>query len=172
MAVFPHSAVSMEYVAKGGFFMANREIWHEIIIKASPDEVYQAVADVKKLAHWWTTDTRGESKIGKELEFCFDEICQPIEVTTLKANELVRWHVLNRGLPDWADTEIEFKISREDGQTLLQFRHSNWREDAKIFPQCSLDWAIFLLSLREFVETGKGRPYPYAMLSHSMETGN
>jgi hypothetical protein len=64
-------------------------------------------------------------------------------------------------LPDWADTEIEFKISREDGQTLLQFRHSNWREDAKIFPQCSLDWAIFLQSLKGLVETGRGRPYPY-----------
>ncbi len=153
--------------------MAYREIWHEIMIKASPDEVYQALTDVKKLAHWWTTDTRGESKIGKELEFCFDEFCQPMEVATLKDNELVRWHVPDRGaseyrgMSDWADTEIEFKISREDdGQTLLQFRHSNWRENAKIFPQCSLDWAIFLQSLRRFVETGKGRPYPYAMLSH------
>ena len=146
--------------------MAYREIWHEIMIKASPNEVYQALTDVKKLAHWWTTDTRGESKTGKELEFCFDEFCQPIEVTTLKANKLVQWHVPNRGLPDWADTEIEFKISREDGQTLLQFRHSNWREDAKIFPQCSLDWAIFLQSLKGLVETGRGRPYPYAMLSH------
>jgi len=146
--------------------MAYREIWHEIMIKASPGEVYQALTDVKKLAHWWTTDTRGESKIGKELEFCFDEFCQPMEVTTLKANELVRWHVPKKGLPDWADTEIEFKISREDGQTLLQFRHSNWREDTKIFPRCSLDWAIFLQSLRGFVETGRGRPYPYAMLSH------
>ncbi|MBP1731634.1 MAG: hypothetical protein H6Q55_2063, partial [Deltaproteobacteria bacterium] len=35
--------------------MAYREIWHEIIIKASPGEIYQALTDVKKLAHWWTT---------------------------------------------------------------------------------------------------------------------
>jgi hypothetical protein len=32
-----------------------------------------------------------------------------------------------------------------------------------MFPHCSLGWAIFLLSLKEFVETGKGRPYPYDM---------
>jgi uncharacterized protein YndB with AHSA1/START domain len=138
-----------------------REICHEIMIKASPGELYQALTDVKRLAHWWTIDTRGESKIGKSLKFCFDEFCQVIEVTTLKPDELVRWHVTKKGLPDWADTEIEFKIFREDDKTFLHFRHSNWRGDAKMFPNCSLGWAIFLLSLKEFVETGKGGPYPY-----------
>ena len=28
--------------------MAYREIWHEMIIKASPSELYQALTDVKK----------------------------------------------------------------------------------------------------------------------------
>jgi uncharacterized protein YndB with AHSA1/START domain len=38
--------------------MATREIWHEILIKASPSSVYEAVTDAKKLAHWWTTGAR------------------------------------------------------------------------------------------------------------------
>jgi uncharacterized protein YndB with AHSA1/START domain len=38
--------------------MATREIWHEILINASASEIYQGVTDVKKLAHWWTTDVR------------------------------------------------------------------------------------------------------------------
>jgi hypothetical protein len=61
------------------------------------------------------------------------------------------------------DTEVEFRIFRVNKQTVLHFRHSNWREDAKMFPHCSLGWAIFLLSLKEFVEMGKGRPYPCDM---------
>lgn len=64
---------------------------------------------------------------------------------------------------DWLDTDIEFEIFRDLDRTILHFRHSNWREDAKQFPHCSMGWAIFLLSLKEFVETGKGRPYPYDM---------
>ena len=32
--------------------MAYREIWHEMIIKASPSELYQALTDVKRLANW------------------------------------------------------------------------------------------------------------------------
>lgn len=143
--------------------MTSREIWHEIVINAPPSNLYQALTDVTKLAHWWTTDTRGESKVGKSLEFWFDGLCQVMEVTTLKPDELVRWHVTKKGIPDWADTEIEFKIFGDNGQTFLHFRHSKWREDAKVFPHCSLGWAIFLLSFKEFVETGKGRPYPYDM---------
>jgi uncharacterized protein YndB with AHSA1/START domain len=49
--------------------MATREIWHEVLVNASPAELYQAVTEVPKLAHWWTTDVRGESVIARRLEF-------------------------------------------------------------------------------------------------------
>jgi len=144
--------------------MATREIWHEILINASPSCLYQAVTDVKKLSHWWTTDTRGESTVGKMLEFWFSGFrAAEMQVTMLKSDELVQWHVTDMSSPDWSNTKIEFKIFDDQGKTFLHFRHSEWREDAKSFPHCSLGWAIFLLSLKEFVETGKGRPYPYDM---------
>ncbi len=144
--------------------MATREIWHEILINASPDELYHAVTDVKKLAHWWTTDARGESATGKRLEFWFSGFRAAVmEVTTLEPGELVQWRVIDGGAGDWIGTEIEFRIFRDHEKTFLHFRHSKWLEDAKAFPHCSLGWAIFLLSLKEFVETGKGRPHPYDM---------
>ena len=142
--------------------MKYREIWHEIHINASPGEVYQALTDVKKLAHWWTTDVRGESAVGKKLEFWFGgDLGAEMAVTALKAKELVQWRVTKRGTPDWVNTELEFRMFRERGQTFLHLRHSKWHEDAQTFPECSMHWAIYLLSLKEFVETGKGRPYPY-----------
>jgi uncharacterized protein YndB with AHSA1/START domain len=146
------------------FSMAYREIWHEMIIKASPSELYQALTDVKKLAHWWTTETQGESAVGKKLEFRFyGKFLKEMVVTTLKVDELVRWRATERGDPDWVNTEIEWKIFREDDKTFLHLRHSKWREDAKMFPRTSMHWVLFLLSLKEFVETGKGRPHPYDM---------
>ena len=86
-----------------------------------------------------------------------------MQVTALEPDELVRWRVFDGGAEDWIDTEVEFKIFCAEGKTYLHFRHSNWKEDAKSFPHCSMGWAIFLLSLKEFVETGKGRPHPYDM---------
>ena len=56
--------------------MANHEIWHEIMIRASQGELYQALTDVKKLAQWWTIDARGEPKVEKNLEFWFWGFCQ------------------------------------------------------------------------------------------------
>jgi uncharacterized protein YndB with AHSA1/START domain len=146
------------------FTMKYREIWHEIHIDASPRKVYQAVTDVKKLANWWTTDTRGKSAVGKNLEFWFyGNLSAEMVVTALKIDALVRWHLTKRSIPDWVNTEIAFNIFRQGAQTFLHLRHSKWREDAKMFPECSMHWAIFLLSLKEFVETGKGRPHPYDM---------
>ncbi len=144
--------------------MASREIWHEILIHASPGEVYKACTETGKLAHWWTVDVRGESGLGKRLEFWFSGFCASImEVTALSPGERVRWRAVDGGALDWIGTEVDFRIFNEAGKTFLHFRHSGWAEDAKTFPHCSMGWAIFLLSLKEFVETGKGRPHPYDM---------
>ena len=142
--------------------MKGREIWHEIIISASPSALYQALTDVKKLAHWWTIETKGESAVGGKLEFWFyGKYVKEMVVTALKVDELVRWRATDRSDSEWVDTEIEWKIFREDDLTFLHLRHSNWRDDAKFFPRTSTHWVLFLLSLKEFVETGKGRPHPY-----------
>jgi len=144
--------------------MVTREIWHELMVNASPEQLYKAITDTKKLAHWWTIDVRGESCVGRNLEFWFSGYCGSVmEVTALDANELVRWHVTGGGATDWIETDVEFRIFRDQGRRLLHFRHSNWCEDAKQFAHCSMGWAIFLLSLKEFTETGKGRPHPYDM---------
>lgn len=107
---------------------------------------------------------RGKSAVGKKLQFGFHgHLAAEMVVTILKKDELVRWRVTDRSIADWVNTEIEFKIFREGDETFLHLRHSKWREDAKMFPECSMHWAIFLLSLKEFVETGQGRPHPYDM---------
>ena len=40
------------------------DILHRVGIKASPDEVYKALATREGLAGWWTTDTQGDSTVG------------------------------------------------------------------------------------------------------------
>ena len=142
--------------------METREIWHEILIKGSSKKLYRALTNVDQLAHWWTTGARGESIVGSHLEFWFGGFLGSVmKVVELRPRELVRWHAVDKGLPDWIGTRVEFKIFVEKDQTVLHFRHSHWRDDAKLFPHCSLGWAVYLMSLKEFVETGKGRPYPY-----------
>jgi uncharacterized protein YndB with AHSA1/START domain len=141
--------------------IGKNEIWHRVGIKATPAAVYLALTDTKKLALWWTTDVRGESVTGKTLEFWFGKLCQQMNVIALEPGKTVRWRATDKGLPDWKDTEIEFSIVASEGQTFVYFAHLNWTQDGEMFPHYSTRWAMFLLSLKELLETGKGHPSPH-----------
>ena len=48
------------------------DILHKVGIKSSSlDDVYGALATVEGLSGWWTSDTRGQSKIGGVIQFRF-----------------------------------------------------------------------------------------------------
>ena len=147
-----------------------REIWHELFFNVSLHELYEAITDPKKLAQWWTTDVRGTSVPGKYLEFGFGGFSQEMLVSDLESGKLVRWTATEKGLSDWAGTRLEFKVFRRNDLTYLHLRHSNWKEEAKMYAQCNTDWAFYLLSLREYVETGKGRPFPNDILNNGLRS--
>lgn len=143
------------------------EIRHEIPIKASPQELFRALTDARRLGQWWIPDTRGESKPGNVLEFWFGaQSCQSMRVKSLEADSRVCWQAVESDLSDWAGTEVEFVIRPEDAaRSRLQFRHSGWQHEIDRFPYYSTSWAVFLVSLKDLLETGKGHPYPNAWIT-------
>ena len=62
---------------------------------------------------------------------------------------------------DWVGTEISFRIERQDGQTFVTFKHAGWREANLFMHHCSTKSAVFLLSLKDLIERGKGHPEPH-----------
>jgi len=57
----------------------------QVGVKASPEEIYKTLTVPKKLAQWWTSDTRGSgTKVGDTLEFSFGDSCEKFDVTALK----------------------------------------------------------------------------------------
>lgn len=71
----------------------------------------------------------------------------------------MRWRCVT-GPEEWLGTEVTFELAEEDGMTILIFGHRGWKEQVEFMAHCSMKWAVFMLSLREFVETGTGRPSP------------
>jgi hypothetical protein len=65
------------------------------------------------------------------------------------------------GPPEWIGTVITFDLSVVGGQTIIIFGHRDWKEEIEFMAHCSMKWAVFLLSLREYVQTGKGKPSPH-----------
>ena len=136
------------------------EIIHRIGISASPGEVYKALTTDEGLSQWWTTTTSGAGDVGSTIEFRFNGMGPDFEVIELEPESLVRWRHSGE-IPDaWIGTEISFQIQSAESQTYVFFSHSNWKERSDFMGHCSTKWAVFLLSLKEAIETGKGRPFP------------
>jgi uncharacterized protein YndB with AHSA1/START domain len=141
------------------------DIIHRIGIKAPLAKVYDAVATTPGVAGWWTRETTGTSKVGQTITTRFrskegKEIgMMEFEVITLDPNREVRWR-FKQGPEEWIGTDATFELSYAGDQTILLFGHRNWREAVEFTAHCSMKWGTFLLSLRELVETGKGRPSP------------
>jgi uncharacterized protein YndB with AHSA1/START domain len=135
------------------------DIAHKITINAPRDQVFRALTTLDGLAGWWTSTVGGESALGKVLEFRFGEHASHMRVNDLDADRRVVWEC-TRSAPDWVGTQLTFDLSEEAGRTSLRFGHRGWQEAGDFFAHCSTKWATFLLSLRDYVETGAGRPFP------------
>lgn len=140
------------------------DILHRVGIKASSDTVYKALATREGLAGWWTTDTQGESKVGGTIRFRFTADGRELGGFDMKVLELrpatrVLWQVVE-GPAEWVGTKVGFELKQEGEYCIVLFRHEGWRDPVEFMHHCSTKWAIFLMSLKSLVETGKGQPSP------------
>jgi hypothetical protein len=102
----------------------------------------------------------GSGKEGSIIEFRFGGGGPDFEVAELIPNQSVRWWHSGRIPKAWIKTEILFQLQPDKEQTFVRFTHSNWKENSDFLAHCSSKWGIFLLSLKAYLETGQGRPYP------------
>ena len=140
------------------------DILHRVGIKSSLDEVYKALTTREGLAGWWTNNTQGESKVGGVLQFRFSAGGAEIGGMEMKVLELdpakrVLWQVVG-GPEEWIGTKISWELKQDGEYCIVLFKHQDWKEPVEFMHHCSTKWAIFLMSLKSLVETGKGTPNP------------
>jgi uncharacterized protein YndB with AHSA1/START domain len=135
------------------------DIKHQIIIRGKEQDVYKALSTIDGLAHWWTLTTTGDSKVGGQIDFRFNQHVVNMRVAALEPGRRVAWECIDpQG--EWTGTKLNFDLKGKDGATVLTFGHKEWREQSEFFGHCSMKWATFLLSLKQYVETGAGAPFP------------
>ena len=136
------------------------DILHKVGIKSSSqNDVYKALTTVDGLSAWWTHDTHGESEVRGVLQFRFGAGGFDMKVLELHPARRVLWHVVD-GPEEWIGTKISFDLRQEGDWTILLFKHQGWQEPVEFMHHCSTKWAVFLLSLKALLETGKGAPHP------------
>jgi uncharacterized protein YndB with AHSA1/START domain len=137
------------------------DIIHRVGVKAPLAKVFGALSTLEGLRHWWVGDATGDTDIGGSINFGF---CQ-MKVIESKPDSLVRWKCIS-GPEEWVGTEVLFRLKRKEGQTFILFMHADWREPVEFMYHCSTKWATFLLSLRDWLEGGQGRPTPHDLKIH------
>ena len=136
------------------------DILHRVGVKSSPDRVYQALTTRDGLAGWWTTNTQGDgNRAGGVLQFRFGAGGFDMKVVEVHPATGVLWEVVD-GPEVWIGTKVGFELRQEDDFTVILFKHQGWKEPSEFMHHCSTKWAMFLMSMKSLVETGKGAPYP------------
>jgi uncharacterized protein YndB with AHSA1/START domain len=140
-------------------------IVHRVGIEAPISKVYAALSTVEGVAGWWTRETTGESRPGGAMKVAFRAKTGELKgemqfaVIALERDKEVHWRFTS-GPEEWLGTDVRFRLSQAGDMTLVSFAHENWREAVEFTAHCSMKWATFLLSLRQLVETGTGKPSP------------
>lgn len=134
------------------------EIRINVVIKAIPEKIYNAITTQEGLASWWAKQTTAKPEPGFVNVFTFGKFRNEMKVTTLTPNKRVEWKCVN-SIEEWIGTDIIFDLEEKEGNTVLRFTHGGWRAITDTFAGCTYDWASFLKSLKALCETGTGTPH-------------
>src|SRR5688572_29729224 len=102
------------------------EIRHNVVIKARPEKVFNAITTQEGLENWWTKQTTAKPEVGFVNIFTFGKFRNEMKVSTLVHNKKVEWKCI-QSIDEWIDTNISFDLEEKEGKTILRFAHSGWR---------------------------------------------
>ena len=127
-----------------------------------PEAVFDALTTVRGLAGWWSPAAGGGTVAGDVLRLDHNgKGTLVLEVDAAERPRFVAWWVRAYTLNEESGGDkITFRIRPgADGGTALAFRHDALVPELRSATSTpSRGWEHFLPSLRDYVETGTGRP--------------
>ena len=145
------------------------DILHKVGIKSSPrNDVYKALATVARPFRLVDERHARGKQIGGVIHFRFGAGGFDMKVLELQPAEHVLWQVID-GPEEWIGTKMSFDLKQNGDWTIVLFKHQGWKEPVEFMHHCSTKWAVFLLSLKSLLETGKGAPWPNEIKLDSWE---
>ena len=138
------------------------EIMHLIKIRAAQGKVYQTVSTTEGIRNWWTRDAALEPKVGGagELGFYGNRFVIKFRVAELTPPAHVAWEDVSSTGGGFDGTTISFDLKSDEGITSLLFAHRGFKTGGDNVAAATTRWGFYLLSLKRYLESGKGSPNP------------
>ncbi len=134
-------------------------IENTIEIAAPADRILAALTTEAGLRGWFTETATFD---GSRATFTFarPEITRTVtfRVDRCDARGIAMTCTAEHNNPEWRDTELA--ISLEGNRVRLV--HAGYRDKDENYERCVKGWAYFMPSLKSYVETGRGTPFPAA----------
>ena len=145
--------------------MSDNSLTIEIVVPQSPEEVFDAVTNVRG---WWHEGLEGESAaVGDEFTFTdyVEHWCR-FRLTEVTPATRVVWLVIDSRLDfvenhtEWTGTQVIFDITRTPGGAALRFTHEGLRPTVECYQECSRGWTFYINeSLKDLITVGTGQPF-------------
>jgi len=135
-------------------------VHHRVGIKGTPQEIFDSLIQPNRLTGWWATSATGEGVVGGQLDLAFAGLTHLVfDIVKLEENRSVEFRCV--GEPEiWDGSRLAFELEQTEKQVYLTLTHSKDGVDDMDFLYFNTKWPLFLVSLKDFVETGKGKPFP------------
>lgn len=137
-----------------------------IVIDKSPEEVYNAVNNVRG---WWSEEIEGPTdELNKEWFYHYKDIhlCK-MKVVEMQPGQKVVWKVIENSFnfvndkDEWVGNHLIFDICKEGGKTRLTFTQEGLTEVYECYEVCREAWTNYINnSLYKLITTGRGEPNP------------
>ena len=139
---------------------------HQVGIVGDINDIYRALSEPDGLVGWWATTASGAPDVGQVLDLHFSGLATlSFRVDALEDNSLVRLHCVS-GPGPWQGCTLGFSLRQDSDQVWVGLTHENEAASEEDFLYFSTKWTCYLLSLRDLIEGGQGRPYPNDVKIH------
>jgi uncharacterized protein YndB with AHSA1/START domain len=136
------------------------EMKHQIVIKASPEKVYAAIATQAGLRGWWTADSSTDETAGGNAQFGFSKRATVFRMKIDKFEPCKRVLWICRGdHPEWKGTILEWILNPDGSDTILRFTHGNWQSASDYYALCNSTWGELMYGLKDYVEGRSPGPH-------------
>lgn len=142
------------------------KIRHRIGIEGSIVSIYDCLTSLKGLSGWWASSASGVIEEGNDIELDFSGLAVlRFQYTQIVENQIVELKCVS-GPGPWQDSTLSIDLQESENQVFVTLTHQNDNSSEEDFLYFSTKWPIYLLSLRDLIEKGSGRPYPQDIKIH------
>ena len=137
------------------------DLHHIMSISNTPEAAYAALTTVEGVRQWWTRDAELEGQVGGCGVFRFYNgtgVTQ-VAVEELQPPAKVCWRTTASNAPgNWEGTQISFEIRPVAEGVTVSLSHRGFPAQTEELALVNTGWAYYLVSLKQYLETGKGTP--------------